>query len=148
MKSILWLRVSWLATFAAGVAVCVAAFAADVPTVSSVSSFEVIVDAAWTNDSMVKFMPPGDIPWNNSLGVIAFEDGFETNFLTALPVMTNASGTNAFFRYPVKVIETTNGLDRVRYYLSAISTVTDYRISGKFAFTAQTHIWPTQTATG
>jgi len=91
-------------------------------TVADTGDLEAIVDIAWTNNSLAKIIPPGDFDYNNTLGVIAYEEGFDTNFLAALLVVTNGTGTNTFLRYPVEVIETTNGSDRVRYYMSAIST--------------------------
>lgn len=85
-------------------------------------NLEAIVDAVWTNNTMAKIMPPGESTWNNNLGVIGYETGFETNFLAALIAVTDSSGTNTFVRYPIEVFETTNGSDRVRHYLSAVST--------------------------
>lgn len=118
MKTILHSRFAWLAALSAGIAVCLAALAADVPTVSTVSSLEGMVNAAWTNNSMAKIMPPGDFPWNNSLGVIAYETGFDTNFLAAIVPETNAT----FTLYPVEVIET-NTTPRQRHYLNLTNGV-------------------------
>jgi len=101
--------------------VCVTS-AQDIETIADLDALENIVDVAWTNNDFSKIIPPGDFDYNNTLGLIAYEDGFETNFLASLIAVTNSNGTNIFLRYPVEVIETTNGSDRVRYYLSAVST--------------------------
>jgi len=106
----------------AAVGLSVPAPASDVQTVADLDAFEDVVDAAWTNNPLSKVMPPCDLPYDNNLGLIGYEDGFDTNFLAALMTETNTSGTNVCVLYPVEVIETTNGSDRVRLYLSALST--------------------------
>ena len=97
------------------------AHAGDIHTIAVLGDLVDIVDVAWTNNSMAKVVPPGDTTYNNDLDVIAYEPGFETNFLASLIAVTNGTGTNAFILYPIKVVETTNGSDRVRHYFSAVS---------------------------
>lgn len=85
------------------------------PTVEDVDALSDVVDNAWTNNAIAKIIPPGDFDYNNSLGVIGYESGFDTNFLASLVAVTNAVGTNVFTLYPVEVIEATSGTLRVRY---------------------------------
>jgi len=92
-------------------------------TVSNLTDLVEIVDISWTNNTFSKIIPPGDVKYNNNLGVIAYADGFDTNFIASLIAVTNDTGTGTnFVLYPVKVMEITNGTDRARHYLSAIST--------------------------
>ena len=68
-------------------------------------------------------MPPAkDCVYNNSLGVIAYNDSFDTNFIAALTPVVLYNGTNEFLMYPVEVIESNNTFGRIRNYYSTIST--------------------------
>lgn len=98
-------------------------YATNIQTVADLDGLESIINISWTNNSMSKLFPPGNTKYNNDLGIIAYEDGFETNFLAQLIAVTNETGTGTnFVLRPVKITETTNGSDRVRYYLSELST--------------------------
>ncbi len=95
----------------------------DIKKVADLDALSEIIDTSWTNNLFSKIIPPGDMTYNNDLRVISYEDSFETNFLSRLITTTNDTGTGTnFVLYPVKVVEITNGNDRVRHYLSAIST--------------------------
>lgn len=124
MKTLLRSKHAVLAVLGVAAAFCFAATALawDIETVADVDDLEDLVDTAWTNNGIAKIIPPGDFDYNNALGVIAYEDGFDTNFFASLDAVTNGVGTNTFALYPVEVIEATSGTSRVRYYLSAIST--------------------------
>ena len=93
----------------------------DILIIANLDNLEDIVDTAWTNNSLAKIIPPGDANYNNDFGVIGYENGFDTNFLASLITVTNGTGTNTFLLYPITVIETVIGSDRVRHYFSAVS---------------------------
>jgi len=99
-----------------------AASASDIQTGADLAALEDVVDAAWTNNPMSKVMPPGDMEYNNHLGPVGYQDGFETNFLDALIPVTNGAAPDTYVRYPFEVIETVSGSDRLRLYYSALST--------------------------
>jgi len=97
--------------------------ARDVPVVTNLTDLENIVNSTWISNSINRLMPPAkDCVYNNSLGAIAYNDGFDTNFIAALTPVVLYNGTNEFVMYPVEVIETNNSSGRIRNYYSAIST--------------------------
>jgi len=100
----------------------VSSYAFEISTVSSLDDVEVIVNTAWTNTSAARIIPPGAFDHDTFVGLMAFGSGFSPDFLNSLTAITNGSGTNVFLQYPVEVIETTNGADRVRLYMPAAST--------------------------
>jgi hypothetical protein len=97
--------------------------ARDVPVVTNLTDLESIVNSTWVSNSINRLMPPAkDCVYNNSLGAIAYNDGFDTNFIASLTPVVLYNGTNEFMMYPVEVIETNNSSGRIRNYYSAIST--------------------------
>ena len=97
--------------------------AKDIPVVTNLTDLENIVNFTWVSNSINRLMPPAkDCVYNNSLGAIAYNDGFDTNFIASLTSVVLYNGTNEFVMYPVEVIETNNISGRIRNYYSAIST--------------------------
>ena len=96
--------------------------AEDIQTVTNINNLSEIVNTTWISNNVNKIMPPGDSKYKNSFGAVAFTANFDTNFIASLIAITNYNDTNSFLIYPVEVIETTNGADRIRNYYSAIST--------------------------
>jgi hypothetical protein len=97
--------------------------AEDIPVVTNLADLESIVNSTWISNSINRLMPPAkDCMYNNSLGAIAYANGFDTNFIAALTPVVLYNGSNEFVIYPVEVIETNNISGRIRNYYSAIST--------------------------
>jgi len=97
--------------------------ARDIPVVTNIADMENIVNSTWVSNSINRLMPPAkDCVYNNSLGAIAYNDNFDTNFIASLTPVVLYNGTNEFMMYPVEVIETNNISGRIRNYYSAIST--------------------------
>jgi hypothetical protein len=85
----------------------------NVSVVSSLADLSADVDVAFTNSVLTRVILPGMGGYTNSLGVVAYDDAFETNFLAVLPSITNL-GVDL---RPIEVRETTNS-PRQRYYFS------------------------------
>jgi len=97
--------------------------AEDIPVITNLTDLEDIVNSTWVSNSINRLMPPAkDCVYNNSLGAIAYNDGFDTNFIASLTPVVLYNGTNEFVIYPVEVIETNSISGRIRNYYSAIST--------------------------
>lgn len=81
--------------------------------VLSVTNFNELawfVDYYWTNSPMCALMPPG-VDYSTSIGVMAYTNGFDTNFLSMLVGTSNGT----FYTYAVSVTES-NETPRQRYY--------------------------------
>ncbi len=85
----------------------------NIPVISTTNDLHAIAHATWTNTAASKIYPPSSAPFRSSLGAIAFDAAFDTNFLNALVPLTNGGVT----RFPVTAVES-NTEPRERGYFN------------------------------
>jgi hypothetical protein len=86
---------------------------ASTPVVTNLTLLEVRVDSTWINTVTARIQPPG-APYNTELGVMAFTEEFDTNFIAALtPTVSDEVPV-----FSVKVVET-NTTPRERLYYNS-----------------------------
>lgn len=74
----------------------------DLPVISTTNDLQSITHAAWTNSTASRILPPEAMSFRSSLGVVAYDAAFDTNFLNSLVPLTNGGVT----RFPVIAVET------------------------------------------
>lgn len=86
----------------------------NVGSVAALAELTAMIDIAYTNSPLAHVILPGTGTYTNHLGVIGYASGFDSNFLTSLPPVTN----QGIQLRPVSVEESDTS-PRERFYISA-----------------------------